>query len=359
MKKTLFFLTFTLILTGLLFMSGLRLLAMVDEIEDAESYADGLPEEGDGDGQQKVSGFRLPVSDKTLNSLRNVLKGLKTEKSEPINVLLLVSDVGGTNTDAIMVAHYDPDTKQINAISVPRDTYVTVNGLKTHKVNGVYAAKDGAARLKAALEAILGQKIDYYAYLNLKTIREIVDLLDGVDYDVPCDLIYDDPDQDLHINIKKGLRTLTGKQVEGLLRFRHPNKWTAEVKKYYDGSDLKRIERQQDFMGEMMRQKLSLQYLPKVGDIISTVYSNIETDLPLSEMLKLANGVTGFSSEKFHAEMLPGKAQTIDGLSYYVLDQEETLQAAMTYLSDVPPPPAETPGGADGADTDGAVNYAG
>lgn len=346
MKKTLFLLCFTVIITGMLFMSGLKLLALVDDIESDGSYASGISQDGSetggaGGSVAVLPGFNLPVSDKAIGGLIDVLKGLKTDSGNPINVLLLASDVGGTNTDAIMVMHYNPSTKQASVVSVPRDTYVTVSGLKTHKVNGIFAAKDGANRLKATLESLLGQKIDYYVYLNLKTVREIVDLLGGVEYNVPCDLIYDDPDQDLHINIKKGARTLTGKQVEGLLRFRHPNKWTSEVKKYYDGSDLKRIERQQDFMNEMLKQKLTLQYIPKIGGIIDTVYSNIKTDLPLAEMLKLATGLTGFSADKYRAATLPGEAKYIDKVSYYVHSESQTKALMDEFFSDAPAAPQQ------------------
>jgi LCP family protein required for cell wall assembly len=346
MKKTLFLLCFTLIITCMLFMSGLKLLALVDEIDTVSyGYDGGLDAESgetDGSAPIKIPGFNLPVGEKAMGGLIDVLRDIKTDGGTPINVMLLVSDVGGTNTDAIMVVHYNPSTKQASALSVPRDTYVTVSGLKTHKVNGIFAAKDGANRLKATLESLLGQNIDYYVFLNFKTVREIVDLLGGVDYNVPCDMIYDDPTQDLHINLKKGLRTLTGKQVEGLLRFRKPNKWSDDVKKYYDGSDLKRIERQHDFMNEMLKQKLTLQYIPKIGGVIDNVYSNIKTDLPLAEMLKIARGVTGFSADKFQSATLPGTAKEIDGLSYFVHSENQTQAIVEQFFSDAPAQSAQS-----------------
>ena len=360
MKKTLLFLCFVSALTFVLFFSGLNLLAMVERVDPigalasladdasldfledalgsrgwASSGASGGFGDGGGAGLGDGAGGASPKG-----SFLDVLRGFKQDAGDPINIVVLSGDKGG-NTDAIMVVHVDPISAQVNMLSVPRDTYVNVSGWKNHKVNSVYKAKSGPDLLKKTLADMLGQPIDYYVYIDLATVRTIIDELDGVEYDVPCDLIYDDPDQDLHINIKKGLRTLTGKQVEGLLRFRHPNKWTSEVRKYYDGSDLKRIERQHDFFNEMLKQKLSMKYITKVNGIVSAVYSSIKTDMPLAEMLKVAKCLPSLSQEKHMSAMLPGSAKYVDGVSYYMHSDKQSRALAAAMLADEPPPPGE------------------
>ncbi|MCL2059105.1 MAG: LCP family protein [Oscillospiraceae bacterium] len=344
MKKTLFLLFCTILMTGLLFFSGsylLDLVALSDTLDPAQidvGAGDGDgggadPAPGDPDFRVGLPGFSFfaPFNANASYDFMDVLRGFKQETGDSINILVLVGD-SGDNTDAVMVMRYDPKTSDFNIISIPRDTYITLQGYTFHKVNSVYKVKDGPERLKALLEGMLGQKIDYYVNVNLKTVREIVDLLGGVDYDVPCDMVYDDPDQNLHINLKKGRRTLTGKQVEGLLRFRMPNSWTREVRQFYDGSDIKRIERQHDFFSEMIRQKLNVKYVTKVSEIIDTVYSNIQTDLPLSEMLKLARGLPGISSDSFQTATLPGEAKYIGGVSYYIHDAEQSRALAASML---------------------------
>ena len=340
MKKTILLLCCTVLMTGILFFSGAYLLELVS-MSDSLAYAQSPEDEGgDGGGPQAdpdvrtgVPGFSFfkPFSLNGSDEFVSVLRGFKQDTSEPVNIMVLAND-GNDLTDAIMVMRFDPKTSLFNIISVPRDTYITLQGYKFHKINSVFHVKDGAPHLKKLLEGMLGQKIDYYMCLELKTIRETVDLLGGVEYDVPCDMIYTDPDQHLQINLKKGRKTLTGKQVEGLLRFRKPNKWTKEVRKYYDGSDLKRIERQHDFFGEMLKQKLNVKYATKIDDIINNVYSNVTTDLPLSEMLKLARGLPGLSAEKFQTATLPGDAKTIDGTSYYIHDPAESAALGESML---------------------------
>ena len=325
MKKTLFLLICTIIITGLLFFSGTYLLDLAAHSDAFElAFGAGAGSAGEGADDQDDSetfSFFKHLGANPSGDLMDILRGFKQTTGEPVCVLLLAGDEG-INTDAIMALRYDPKSGGVGIISIPRDTYITLKGYKFHKINSVYSVKGGAEKLKDLVGDILGVKIEYYVHINMKTVREAVDLLGGVEYDVPCDMKYDDPDQNLHINLKQGRRTLTGKQVEGLLRFRKPNKWTDSVKKYYDGSDLKRIERQHDFFKEMLRQKLNVKYVTKINEIVNTVYSNITTDLPLSEMLKLSRALPGISSDTFRTETLPGAAKTIDGLSYFILDEK-------------------------------------
>jgi LCP family protein required for cell wall assembly len=353
-KKTLFLLGATVLMTGILFVAGVNVLSALeryDEMAGFEAAAaqaqSGAQAAGGGaqatpSPQDEFGGLGLfrPMGAEFMGDFALVLKSFKPVKSDPFNLLVLVADTSSGNTDGIVVMHYNPKTVQVNMVAIPRDTYVTVKGLKDHKINSVYKASNGIERLETVLEDILGQPIDYYVHIEMKTVREIVDVLGGVDYDVPCDMAYEDYDQDLYIDLKKGFQHMDGAQVEQLLRFRHPTKWTDEVRQYYDGSDVKRIERQQDFLREALQQKMSIQYIPKITEVIQTVYANVQTDLPMAEMLKLASGITGFDAGNYRSETLPGEFETRDRLSYYVYYTNKSRQLAEELLKE--PEPAET-----------------
>ena len=348
MKKTIFLSILIFVMTTLLFTTGLGLLAMVEQVgimneNDDNTIADvndSIQSEADvGATPRTLSSTVADMNpfqiDRVNPAMLDVLRSFGTDKNEPVNILLLVTD-GDANTDSMSVIHYNPNTHNVNMISIPRDTYVNIPGMSFHKINAVYSAKSGGVdKLRTALEDMLGQKINYFMYINLKTIREVVDLLDGVYYTVPCDLKYNDPTQNLNINIKKGNQLLNGKQVEGLLRYRHPNTngWTKEIRKYYDGGDLKRIERQKDFIREAMRQKLTLAYIPKINEVINNVYENVKTDLPLSEVFKLTVGLPDIDVDAMQSETLPGEAKYIDKLSFFVHYPKETLALAETLFS--------------------------
>jgi len=252
---------------------------------------------------------------------------------DPINFLVLVGDKSEANTDTILLVNYDPSKTKLSIMSLPRDTRVNVSGMSIPKINGIFARKNGHKLLMDTVSELLNVKVSYYVYLNISTFRQIIDLLGGVEYYVPVDMDYDDPVQNLHIHLKKGLQVLDGEKAEQFLRFRHPNgAYSQEMLKYYDGSDLKRIEAQQNFLKELIRQKANIIYLPKLNEIINLVYDNLETNITLPEVLNLTRGITNFSLDNVSFFTLPGESKVIDGIWYYIHNQEETEKIISEYF---------------------------
>jgi len=247
-------------------------------------------------------------------AINKIIQPLVTSK-EPFNILLLGGDKVNNLADTIMLANFDPVTTKVNIMSIPRDTRVFINN-KERKIN--YAYPNGGEELAVkTVSELLDVNIKYYAFVDTSAFRKIIDLLDGVDYYVPVDMDYDDPMQNLHIHLKKGQQRLNGAQAEQYVRFRKPNKWTKELKKYYDGSDLKRNEAQQQFIKELMRQKLTLQYLPKLTSVINTVFEHVKTNLTLNEVVKMTGYISKFKIENVTFIQMPGT--TYDASPYYYI----------------------------------------
>jgi LCP family protein required for cell wall assembly len=244
------------------------------------------------------------------------------QSKDPFNVLILGGDKVNNNSDTMMLANFDPVTCKINIMSIPRDTKVKIEK-KTRKIN--YAFPHGGIDLTVqTVSELLDVNIKYYVFVDTAVFREIIDQLGGVDYYIPADLNYDDPTQNLHIHLKKGQQRLNGTQAEHYVRFRHPNKWTKEVKQYYDGSDLKRMEVQQAFIKEVMRQKLNLQSLPKLNGVINVVFKNIETNFSLNEIIKMTSYVSKFKTENLTFIPMPGKPY--DATPWYYLCDVESAR---------------------------------
>ena len=118
------------------------------------------------------------------------------------------ADVASGNTDTIMVGRLDTKEGTLNVVSIPRDTLMNYG---TSKINAAYAIGEnkekgkGVENLLKELKKLVGIEIDSYAVVNTKAVAELVDAIGGVEYDVPVDMIYDDPYQDVHINIRKGV----------------------------------------------------------------------------------------------------------------------------------------------------------
>ncbi len=227
------------------------------------------------------------------------------QNREPFNVLLIGGDKVNKNSDTMMLANFDPATGKVNIMPIPRDTKVTIKN-RERKINFAFPSGGIDLAIKTVSD-LLDVNIKYYAFVDTVAFRDIINLLGGLDYYIPADMDYDDPTQNLHIHLKKGQQRLNGAQAEHFIRFRHPNKWTKEIKQYYDGSDLKRMEAQQNFLKEMMKQKLSLQYLPKLNSIINVMFDNIDTNFTMNEVIKLTSYVSKFKVENLTFIPMPGK----------------------------------------------------
>ncbi len=281
-----------------------------------------------------------PGSSAPIPQILNGLTG--TKKNDPMNFLILVGDRSSGNTDSMMVANYNPDSKQISIVTIPRDTNVKLKNNILPKINAAYAAggrkHEGAVYAAEKVSNLTGININYYVHINISSIKKITDMLGGVNFDVPADLRYKDPTQDLNINLKKGYQLLDGDKVEQLLRFRKPNErlYTKselkELRQFYDGSDIKRTEMQVKFIKAFMNQKLNIQYLPKFNSVINYAFENIITNMTLSDALKLASGVINISSSSFNSFRLDGEDRIINGGWFYIyngkminIDTKESL----------------------------------
>lgn len=299
-----FYFTLSLVMSFFLFITGSFILLHINSLNQTE----GLYENA-----------RKPINE----LLKPFIAG-----NDPVNFLVLVGDKQEANTDTMLLVNFNPATDRLNILSIPRDTKVNIPGLKIPKINSIYSRKDGEKMLAEAVSDLLGVNINYYVYFNIATFRNIIDMLGGVEITVPVDMVYNDPTQNLYINLKKGRQRLDGKKAEQFLRFRHPNAggYTSEMKKYYDGSDLKRIEAQQYFIKELIKQKANILYLPKLNSIINEIYDSVETNITLADVTMIAKNISGFSLDKLQMFTLPGESQMQNGLWYYVINKSEAVK---------------------------------
>lgn len=302
-----FFFNLTIIITVVLFFSGIGIIYYVNSnIVNIESA---------------YASFDSPLNE--------ILQPF-VKSNEPFNVLLLGGDKVNKNSDTMMLVNFNPETMNVNIMSIPRDTKVIINKTE-RKIN--YAFPHGGIDFAVkTVSEFLDVNVRYYVFVDTSAFRNIIDLLGGVDYYIPVDMDYDDPTQNLHIHLKKGRQVLNGAKAEQYVRFRKPNKWNKEIRKYYDGSDLKRNEAQQAFIRELMRQKLNLKYFPKLTSIINAVFDNVETNFSLNDIIKLSGYINKFNIDKVNFIQMPGTTYDVSPF-YFVCDKEKTRQITADYFS--------------------------
>ena len=278
-------------------------------------------------GFEKTQQTGEPLSSNAKQT--SFLDALK-KKDLKINVAVFGVDGDGTRTDVMFVVHFDSKEQTTSLVSLPRDTRVKIapdvvsymeeegkyyqSPTKLNAVHAYAGKEEGPEMTVKQLEDILDVEIDHYVKVDLNAFRKIVDTIGGVEVDVPQDMYYTDPYQDLYINLKAGPQTLDGDKAEQLVRFRH-----------YPMGDIARVEVQQQFLKAFAEKVTSSDTIIKnLPDYISMLYSDVQTDVTLSDALKYVNYISMVDPTKITMETLPGVPENIDGVSYYIYDEEET-----------------------------------
>jgi len=229
------------------------------------------------------------------------------------------SDVYG-RSDTIMVLAVDMDRKDVRAISIPRDTRCVIPGRENYdKINSAYAL-GGPELSRRTAEMLLGVPIQYRVKTNIEGLKRTVDVLGGVEIDIEKDMHYRDRRGGLYINLRKGYRHLDGDKALQYVRFRHDT-----------FGDITRIQRQQKFLRAIARRVFAKENLRKLATVIDEIMRNVETNMSGKDLFCLVELAKQIQPDEVQMDTLPGQAQTIDGISYYVAD-ETKMQAMVDRL---------------------------
>lgn len=242
----------------------------------------------------------------------------RTRREYCYNILVsgLDDDNGGSDTNILV--RFDVPNKLIDLVSLPRDTLLH-NDYRNNKLNFAYA-KGGTELLMEQIENLLGVPVDFYVTVNLKGFIALVDQIDGVDFDIPINMDYDDPYQDLHIHFTKGPRHLNGQEAMEVVRFRHNNDGTG-----YGTEDIGRIGTQQAFLKAVAKQLLQIGNVKNIPALVDIFYTYVKTDLTTGNLVWLGNEALNIGTENIHFATLPG-----DGSGYYNKQSVYVLDAQAT-----------------------------
>ena len=262
----------------------------------------------------------------------NTKKNLKE-----IRVLILgvSTDLDSELTDTIMVASYNPNTQKANLLSIPRDTYTGKNKSRataSQKINSLYNINKNPEKTLEAVNELTGLDIEYYVLVKTEALIEVVNAIGGVEFDVPIDMKYDDPTQDLHIDLKAGLQKLDGNKAEQLLRWRHSNTKNGVMTTYpseYGNDDFGRMRTQRDFIVATMKQTLKPGNIFKIGQLLEIANKNVETNIELSLAKDYVPYAVEFNTDEIKTAVLPGTTPDVketNGVSIFVVNKTEAKE---------------------------------
>ncbi|MDF2523666.1 MAG: cell envelope-related transcriptional attenuator [Clostridiales bacterium] len=303
-------------LLAVLFLNGVTVLSKLNiGISDSEPS----PESGPGENISYTEDNELNYPENEQNYPNNEPKP-SVQSVKPVNLLILGVDEEGVRSDVILLANYSPNDGKVNFLSVARDTRVRIRN-RFEKINALIGI-GGEKLVVKAMEQLTGLKVDYYLTLNFKGFRKIIDTLDGVEFNVPFNMDYDDPDQNLHIHLRKGKQILNGINAEHLVRYRKGNR---PGEGYIDG-DIGRINMQQDFIKALVQQKIRLKYLTKADDIYMILKKSMKTNIEMGDINRYLKDLRKINYEEVKAYTVPGDSAYIDHLWYFICDKTKTKQ---------------------------------
>jgi len=211
------------------------------------------------------------------------------------------------NTDVIIVAFVNRDTKQVSILSIPRDLWVYIPHHGWSRINTAHKKgylddfpEDGPGLLKNTIAINLGIPVDNWARIDFQGFTQVVDELGGVDITVTCpvnlDYRADDPGGDQVL--EPGLYHMDGTTALRYVRTRR------------GGSDFDRARRQQQFLRALWNQRKNVG-LGNVVGLFSALTKSIDTDLGLGDVLPLASVAVEMEPQRIRSRYI-GRAQTKD-----------------------------------------------
>lgn len=258
------------------------------------------------------------------------------QRKDCYTFLLVGIDRGGLNTDTMMIVTFDAKENKISIGQLPRDTYIN-NSYSLHKLNAVVpygysaAIRAGKTRdeaLKAGIKALedtikktFGVPINRHIVIDLAGFKTLVDELGGVEVNVPENMYYSDPYQDLYINLKKGTQILDGNKAEQFVRYRS-----------YNNADLGRLDAQKMLITAIMKKMTDIS-LSKVQKLLGVAEKYVTTNLSATDMAYFVKEALQVKPENIRMHTMPGEGLYVGKAAYYSLYEAETMEIINKYYN--------------------------
>ena len=265
----------------------------------------------------------------------------QSQKVGRYNFLIVGLDKISRSTDIIMIVSYDVDAGKINVVQIPRDTYLETADVSTVlRVNSYYsvyynrAKKNGAddpqmtalKGLAGMIETNFGVRLNYCALVDLEGFINIIDAIGGVYIDIPHDMFYEDPYQDLYIDLKAGYQRLDGQHAMQYVRFR----------KGYVEQDIGRQNALKNLMSALLAQLKQNLNVTTVAKLATEVMGHLKTNIDAQDFVYFAKAALSVDLENVRMITLPGAPTTVKGASVYVLYRDDTIDVINKYLNVFP-----------------------
>lgn len=236
------------------------------------------------------------MDDATGSSFREILKnwaingGEKMSDKNILNVLLIGSDASSTeagrasitdkgNTDVMMLVSINKSEKKIKLVSFMRDSYTYMDQFDSYAKLNAACANGGAPYLVETIENDYKIEIDGYALVDFDSFKDVIDVLGGVNIDVPKYIAnYLNKNELAKDKITAGEGVLlNGNQALNFCRVRYTDK---------DG-DVSRVARQRQVVNALIDKCVNAS-LSDINEVFDVILANVRTNIPKKDILSYA-----------------------------------------------------------------------
>ena len=255
-----------------------------------------------------------------FNTSDSMLINVNTDEREGNEFNFLMIGVDNANkVDTILVLNFDGNI--LTCMNIPRNVSLAIsedvpadNSTKT--LSHLLAEENGDQKVIDSIKETLGIPVHYYAKVKIEAIADVVDYVGGIEFDVPYNMSYDDPAQDLHIDLKEGKQVLTGKQVEHLLRYRdriHP----------ITGEEIRTLT-WQSVIKEFLNQAVIGNKIDNIPKLYEIAAKNIKTNYSLNELKKDFNNIKNINGNSIIIENIRGRNVALNGYFVFHINYVES-----------------------------------
>jgi polyisoprenyl-teichoic acid--peptidoglycan teichoic acid transferase len=222
-----------------------------------------------------------------------------------------------SRADSIHVIFLQPRKGQAVIVGIPRDSWVSIPGYGTNKINSAMSS-GGPARLVQTIEQNFGARIDYWAVTSFWGIERMVDQVGGLKVRVPFEM----HDSFSGANFHRGLKRLNGKQVLAFARDRH-SVASGDFGRQENGGRV--------FESALFQFRTEYRRNPsRLLTWIAAGVRNMDTELSVEELVELAFTASHVRQERVRNVVLPGGTGSVGGLSVVTL----SMSAARAIFAD-------------------------
>ena len=276
----------------------------------------------------ELEGLGANMSEEEFNSIKTiVLYGTDSRDLE--------DGYNNARSDSIIIASINPNNKSIALVSIPRDTYVSIDGHGKTKINHAFAYGKEQLSMKT-INQNFGLSLSEYITIDFSGLVSVIDKAGGVDIEITeAEMEFINKSIDYTAKYSGGdatkLTTYGNVHLNGTQALTH-------CRNRYVGNDFKRAERQRIVL-EALFNKITDKSLTEINSLLDEFLPCIKTNINVSDYTKFIPSVLASKEEyrkNFISEQVPALSysgdQYISGVYYFVGDLSKAKADMIKYL---------------------------